>query len=219
MSAVDDAAVVPIPWWPGPALLASQFSVCRAHAVQGGTVSCDGALVLRLPAAVLRAQPPLHSTAGRPGVRLLDRRSGRLPISRGQLSNPRLPGPQPGVHLRYTTIIVSAPGIELSTDRTFCRAMCEPGRRAYDLGMTARITISLPDQLAGEIERAAGAAGQSVSAWLGAAAERRVFADSMVDLHHDDIGPAERSRLRTILAAQQASVAGDDGGAGRRRVA
>jgi hypothetical protein len=85
--------------------------------------------------------------------------------------------------------------------------------------MTARITISLPDELAGEIEGAAGAAGQSVSAWLGAAAERRLFADSMVDLHHDDIGPDERSRLRTILAAQQASVAGDDGGAGRRRVA
>lgn len=76
--------------------------------------------------------------------------------------------------------------------------------------MTKRITISLPDGLAAEIE---SAAGRNVSAWLAGAAAQRLFAASMAALHQD-LDPAEESRLRAILNAQQESVAGDQ--AGRR---
>jgi hypothetical protein len=40
------------------------------------------------PAAVLRSQPPLYGSAGRPDVRLLDRRSGHLPIPGAAMGRP-----------------------------------------------------------------------------------------------------------------------------------
>jgi hypothetical protein len=52
--------------------------------------------------------------------------------------------------------------------------------------------------LAGEIEGAAVAAGQSVSARMGAAAKRRLFADSVANLHHDT-GRTERPRVPSGL--------------------